>query len=65
MDYINTSHPSFVGGSKAVEMALQDRRSSKVSRLRLALHLNIWNYLYHESISKAAEVRSISCKAFV
>jgi len=30
MDYINTSHPAFLGGSKAVEVALQQQRSSKV-----------------------------------
>ncbi|KAI5558301.1 hypothetical protein POPTR_017G041800v4 [Populus trichocarpa] len=31
MDYINTSHPSFIGGSKAVEIAQQQIKSSKVS----------------------------------
>ncbi|KAH7284156.1 hypothetical protein KP509_34G041800 [Ceratopteris richardii] len=31
MDYINTSHPSFIGGSKAVEAALQYHRSARVS----------------------------------
>ena len=31
MDYINTSHPNFVGGSKAVEIALQQVKSSRVS----------------------------------
>ncbi|KAJ6691067.1 DYNAMIN 3A-LIKE PROTEIN [Salix koriyanagi] len=31
MDYINTSHPSFIGGSKAVEIAQQQIRSTKVS----------------------------------
>lgn len=31
MDYINTSHPGFVGGNKAVEAALQNQRSAKVS----------------------------------
>ncbi|BBN03544.1 dynamin 1-like protein [Marchantia polymorpha subsp. ruderalis] len=30
MDYINTSHPGFIGGSKAVEMALQQQRGVKV-----------------------------------
>ncbi|KAL6545829.1 Dynamin-related protein 3A [Orobanche gracilis] len=30
MDYINTSHPNFVGGSKAVEMALQLSKSSRL-----------------------------------
>ncbi|CAM6022784.1 unnamed protein product [Sphagnum balticum] len=29
MDYINTSHPNFVGGSKAVDIALQQQRSAK------------------------------------
>lgn len=28
-DYINTSHPSFIGGSKAVEAALKQHRSAK------------------------------------
>ncbi|KAK6156755.1 hypothetical protein DH2020_011003 [Rehmannia glutinosa] len=31
MDYINTSHPNFVGGSKAVEMALQQIKSSRIA----------------------------------
>ncbi|KAI6701607.1 hypothetical protein NL676_015931 [Syzygium grande] len=31
MDYINTSHPNFVGGSKAVEIAMQQIKSSRVS----------------------------------
>jgi dynamin 1-like protein len=30
-DYINTSHPSFIGGSKAVEEAQQQVRSAKTS----------------------------------
>ncbi|KZV39157.1 dynamin-related protein 3A-like [Dorcoceras hygrometricum] len=29
MDYINTSHPNFIGGNKALETALQQNRSSK------------------------------------
>lgn len=32
MDYINTSHPNFLGGSKAVEIALQQVKSSRVSQ---------------------------------
>ncbi|KAL7082540.1 hypothetical protein ACP275_14G104900 [Erythranthe tilingii] len=31
MDYINTSHPNFIGGSKAVEMALQQTRTSRIA----------------------------------
>ncbi|CAI5520896.1 unnamed protein product [Closterium sp. Naga37s-1] len=31
MDYINTSHPSFIGGSRAVEIILQQLREGKVS----------------------------------
>ncbi|XP_061949761.1 dynamin-related protein 3A-like isoform X1 [Populus nigra] len=31
MDYINTSHPNFIGGSKAVEIAQQQIKSSKGS----------------------------------
>ncbi|XP_057977621.1 dynamin-related protein 3A [Malania oleifera] len=30
MDYINTSHPNFIGGSKAVEVALQQIKSSRL-----------------------------------
>ncbi|GAV90560.1 Dynamin_N domain-containing protein/Dynamin_M domain-containing protein/GED domain-containing protein [Cephalotus follicularis] len=29
MDYINSSHPSFIGGKKAVELAMQQLRSSQ------------------------------------
>ncbi|XP_076948522.1 dynamin-related protein 3B-like [Bidens hawaiensis] len=31
MDYINSSHPNFIGGSKAVEIAMQQAKSSRVS----------------------------------
>ncbi|KAI3755335.1 hypothetical protein L1987_55132 [Smallanthus sonchifolius] len=31
MDYINTSHPNFIGGSKAVEMAMQQVKSSRLA----------------------------------
>ncbi|KAK1264101.1 Dynamin-related protein 3A [Acorus gramineus] len=31
MDYINTSHPNFIGGSRAVELAQQQIRSSRSS----------------------------------
>lgn len=33
MDYINTSHPNFVGGSKAVEIAMQQVKSSKIATI--------------------------------
>ncbi|XP_075641636.1 dynamin-related protein 3A-like isoform X2 [Castanea sativa] len=32
MDYINSSHPNFLGGSKAVEIAMQQLRSSQGNR---------------------------------
>ncbi|KAK4424295.1 Dynamin-related protein 3A [Sesamum alatum] len=31
MDYINTSHPNFIGGSKAVELALQQTKSARMA----------------------------------
>ncbi|CAA7405634.1 unnamed protein product [Spirodela intermedia] len=31
MDYINTSHPSFIGGSKALEVASQQIKTSKIT----------------------------------
>nr|XP_016471132.1 PREDICTED: dynamin-related protein 3A-like [Nicotiana tabacum] len=31
MDYINTSHPNFVGGSKAVETAMQHVKSNRIT----------------------------------
>ncbi|XP_009768280.1 dynamin-related protein 3A-like [Nicotiana sylvestris] len=31
MDYINTSHPNFVGGSKAVETAMQQVKSNRIT----------------------------------
>ncbi|XP_010518214.1 PREDICTED: dynamin-related protein 3B isoform X2 [Camelina sativa] len=30
MDYINTSHPNFIGGTKAVELAMQQVKSSRI-----------------------------------
>jgi hypothetical protein len=32
-DYINTSHPNFIGGSKAVELAQQQVRSARMSMM--------------------------------
>ncbi|XP_058190237.1 dynamin-related protein 3A-like [Rhododendron vialii] len=32
MDYINTSHPNFIGGSKAVEMAVKSNRVAPITR---------------------------------
>ncbi|GMY29136.1 dynamin-related protein 3A-like isoform X2 [Fagus crenata] len=32
MDYINSSHPNFLGGSKAVELAMQQLRSSQSNK---------------------------------
>ncbi|CAJ1936152.1 unnamed protein product [Sphenostylis stenocarpa] len=31
MDYINTSHPNFIGGSKAIEAAVQQTKSTRVA----------------------------------
>ncbi|KAL0376018.1 UNVERIFIED_CONTAM: Dynamin-related protein 3A [Sesamum calycinum] len=31
IDYINTSHPNFIGGSKAVELALQQTKSARMA----------------------------------
>ncbi|CAA0812394.1 Dynamin-related protein 3A [Striga hermonthica] len=36
MDYINTSHPNFIGGSKAVETAIQQIKSSRIGTLSRA-----------------------------
>ncbi|XP_057496425.1 dynamin-related protein 3A-like [Actinidia eriantha] len=33
MDYINTSHPNFIGGSKAVEIAVQQIKSNRIGTL--------------------------------
>jgi dynamin 1-like protein len=30
MDYINTSHPNFIGGTKAVEAAMHQVKSSRI-----------------------------------
>ncbi|AES90601.2 dynamin 3A-like protein [Medicago truncatula] len=37
MDYINTSHPNFIGGSKALEAAVQQTKSSTVSKVKDAV----------------------------
>lgn len=38
MDYINTSHPNFIGGSKAVELALQEMKSLRAAASTIARH---------------------------
>ncbi|XP_044464031.1 dynamin-related protein 3B-like isoform X2 [Mangifera indica] len=56
MDYINSSHPSFIGGSKAIEIAMQQLKSSQdgmdaersltsemAQRPRTVLHKSIMN----------------------
>ncbi|KAG5540802.1 hypothetical protein RHGRI_020887 [Rhododendron griersonianum] len=37
MDYINCSHPNFIGGNKAVELAMQQQRSFKRKEVNFAL----------------------------
>ncbi|CAL5183250.1 unnamed protein product [Lathyrus oleraceus] len=59
MDYINTSHPNFVGGSKALEIAVQQTKSSRaalsVSRPKDAL----------ESDKGSASERSVKSRAIL
>lgn len=41
MDYINTSHPNFIGGSKAVEIALQQVKSKipvSLPKMKVCFH---------------------------
>lgn len=40
MDYINTSHPGFIGGSKAVEIALSQQRGAKLLASKVTVHLS-------------------------
>ncbi len=42
MDYINTSHPNFVGGNKAVDIALQELRGVKVPMSDIAKTKGYW-----------------------
>jgi dynamin 1-like protein len=46
-DYINTSHPNFIGGSKAVEQAQQQVRSSRLAAVarRVCIH-HMHHYLF-------------------
>lgn len=37
MDYINTSHPGFIGGSKAVEIALNQQRGVRALASKVAV----------------------------
>ncbi|XP_058771706.1 dynamin-related protein 3A-like [Vicia villosa] len=59
MDYINTSHPNFIGGSKALEFAVQQTKSSRaalsVSRPKDAL----------ESDKGPASERSVKSRAIL
>jgi len=41
MDYINTSHPNFIGGSKALEAAVQQTKSSTVSKVKVQIHCGL------------------------
>jgi hypothetical protein len=43
-DYINTSHPNFIGGSKAVEQAQQQVRSARMSTTMVKkVYLLLWH----------------------
>ncbi|KAJ7946793.1 Dynamin-related protein 3A [Quillaja saponaria] len=59
MDYINTSHPNFIGGSKALEIAVQQSKSSRmplpVSRQKDGI----------ESDKGSASERSLKSPAFL
>jgi len=43
MDYINTSHPNFIGGTKAVEQAMQTVKSSRIPHP--VARPRVWNSL--------------------
>lgn len=45
-DYINTSHPNFIGGSKAVEQAQQQVRSAKMSAAVVRKVHTVMCYVY-------------------
>jgi hypothetical protein len=55
MDYINTSHPNFIGGSKALEIAMQQTISSRAAlsvsrpKVYLALIPNMPYVLRHQN----------------
>lgn len=55
MDYINTSHPNFIGGSKAVEVARQQTTSSRipltVSRQKVCCAISHVYFAIHEIIN--------------
>lgn len=36
MDYVNTSHPNFIGGSKAVDIVSQQMKSQKLAAVTAA-----------------------------
>lgn len=56
MDYINTSHPNFIGGTKAVEVAMQEVKSSRIPHP--VARPKVWS-----SLSKALIL--LSCFAFL
>lgn len=62
IDYINTSHPNFIGGSKAVEVALRHVRSYRMStpmpRPRDGVDSDAGQASERSSISRAIVVRS-------
>lgn len=46
LDYINTSHPGFIGGNKGVEIALNQQRiakTPKVSIINLSILFDVYN----------------------
>jgi hypothetical protein len=51
MDYIKTSHPNFIGGGKAVEMALQQIKSSRIAVPVPGQKVNLLMFLHFYSLS--------------
>lgn len=57
MDYINTSHPSFVGGNKAVELAQQQVKTARMSST--AIKSKVCNTFFHAFYSATFSLFSL------
>ncbi|KAI8532403.1 hypothetical protein RHMOL_Rhmol11G0212600 [Rhododendron molle] len=66
MDYINTSHPNFIGGSKAVEMAVKSNRVAPITRPKVCCYclLKCWICCSFTTVSIASSPSSISFSAY-
>ncbi|KMZ74734.1 putative Dynamin [Zostera marina] len=63
MDYVNTSHPNFIGGSKAVDIVSQQMKSQKLAAVTAARLKEIGDNEKHTMSEKTQKTRGFTARS--